>query len=189
MGRQELVGRIISDAEEEAKAVIAEAENMAAQIIAEAQNKASAQMAAAKADAEAKAKAIADSKAATARLDGAKILLSEKRGVIDGVYLAAAKQIAAMDKKDCLAFLARLLKEYAEDGDEVVLADNFAYSADFAKLAVVKEKNLKLVFGGAGISGGFILRGKNSDRDLSIEAMIAADRAEHEAEVAAELLR
>ncbi|MCD7729729.1 MAG: hypothetical protein LUI60_07470 [Clostridia bacterium] len=189
MGRQELVERILSDAESESQAVIAEAEKMAGQIISEARSRAEKSMEAARADAQVKSAAIADSRAATARLDSAKILLGEKRGVIDDVYSSAAKQLAAMDKKDCLSFIKNLLDKYAETGDEVVLADNFKYSADVAKFDIVKQKNLKLVFGGAGISGGFILRGKKSDRDLSIEALIAADRAEHEAEVAAELLR
>ncbi|MCD8372110.1 MAG: hypothetical protein LUD27_02280 [Clostridia bacterium] len=189
MSAQDLVDRIISDAEDESAAVIAEAEKTAERIISEARTKSEDAMRQAEDTAAAKAEAIAQSRAATARLDGAKILLGEKRGVIDIVYSAAAKQIASMDKKDYIAFLKKLLEEYAEEGDEVVLADNFAYSADLAKLSVVSSKKLRLVFGGARISGGFILRGKKSDRDLSVEAMIAADRAEHEAEVAAELLR
>ncbi len=189
MGVQDLVERILSDAEAESQAVIAEAEQTAAKIIAEANSRAENELEKTKATAEARAKSIAETKAASARLDGGKILLSEKRGVIDGVYAEAAKQLAAMDKKDCLAFFKKLLKKYAETGDEVVLAEGFPYTADIAKIDVIKEKKLKLVFGGAKISGGFILRGKNSDRDLSIEAMIAADRAQHEAEVAAQLLK
>lgn len=189
MGVQDLVDRILSDAEAESQEIIAEAEKTAARILEEARARAESEMEKTKLSAEAKSKSIAETKAASARLDGGKILLSEKRGVIDDVYAEAAKRLAAMDKKDCLAFFKNLLEKYAEKGDEVVLAEKFPYTSDLAKFDVIKDRKLKLVFGGAKISGGFILRGKNSDRDLSIEALIAADRAQNEAEVAAQLLK
>ena len=41
----------------------------------------------------------------------------------------------------------------------------------------------------AEIGGGFVLRGKTSDKDLSYGALLAADREEHQAEIAAELFK
>ena len=71
----------------------------------------------AKAEAEAKAKSILDGKAASARLDCAKIELAEKRGVLDSVYEKALKKLKELDKKTAVALAGGLLAKYAEDGD------------------------------------------------------------------------
>lgn len=52
---------------------------------------------------------------------------------------------------------------------------------------MVAEKNLKNSGKTADIDGGFILIGKNSDKDLSYGALLALDREERQAEIAAKL--
>lgn len=187
MSKQDIVDRILSDATAESEAVIAAAKESAAEILARANALAESEMAATRAAVEAKAKSITDGKAASARLDGAKILLGEKRRALDVVYERAAKKLSAMSRRDCLAFTESLLNRYAEEGDEIVFADEFGYAAEVSEMKVVKEKKLKISFGSAKIDGGFLLRGVKSDKDLSFGALLAADRAEHEAEIAAEL--
>lgn len=187
MGKQDIVDRIISDAEAEAESIIAAAEETAARIIAEAEARAESDMKELCAAVEAKAKSISDGRAATARLDGQKILLGEKRKVIDGVYERAEKRLAAMSKSDCLAFTEKLLNGYAEEGDEIIFADGFPCAEEVSKLKTVKERKLKITFGRTDIKGGFVLCGRISDKDLSYAALLAADREEHEAEIAAEL--
>lgn len=189
MGKQDIVDKILSDATAESEAIVAAAQASAEEILAQAESRAENERLATEQSVAEKCKSIAEGRAATARLDGAKVLLGEKRRVIDGVYESAAKKLAAMSEKDCLAFVQRLLGEYAEEGDEIVFDESFKNLAVFARLPVVKEKNLKISFGGAEIGGGLLLRGKNSDKDLSFAALLAADRAEHEAEIAAELFR
>lgn len=189
MGKQDIVDRIISDASVEAEAIIAAARESAEKIISEARSRAESEMEETRVQVAAKVKSIADGKAASARLDGAKILLGEKRRVIDSVYERAAKKLGSMDAKSYLALTRELLERFAEEGDEIVFAGGFPCTAEVSKLKVVSDRKLKITFGAADIDGGFVLRGAKSDKDLSFGALLAADRAEHEAEIAAEIFK
>lgn len=188
MGKEVIVERIISDAEEEARAIIGAAEEKAALTDAEACRRAERRKAGEEAEVGEKVKGILDGKAATARLDCAKILLGEKRKVIDAVYERALKKLIALDKSETIGLAEKLLKQYAEQGDEIAFAVNFRYASDVASLPVVKEKNLKVSTKLAdGICGGFMLIGKSSDKNLSYEAILAADREERQADLAAQI--
>ena len=187
MSEQAIVDKIIADAEEEAKAIIADAEKKAEEIISEASLRAERRKQGEKASAEKKAESILEGKAATARLDSAKILLGEKRAVIDEVYARALKSLLDLGKADCLHLTQKLLEEYAEEGDEVLFADSFKYAPEASKLDIVKEKKLKISAKRADIDGGMLLIGKNSDKDLSYSALLSADREEYQAEIAAKV--
>ena len=187
MSKEAILERIISDAQAAADATVAEAEGRAAEIIAEAEARAARDRQGTSAIIAERSKAIADGKAAAARLDAAKVMLAAKRGVIDAVYARALEKLKALPQKDAVRLAEGLLLSYAEDGDELVFATNFAYKAQVLKLAVVTEKNLKNSGKTADIDGGFILIGKNSDKDLSYGALLALDREERQAEIAAKL--
>lgn len=187
MNEQAIVDRIISDAEKEAAAIISEAERKAQETVSEALLYAERVKTGVKAEVKQKTDGIFDGKAATARLDGAKILLGEKRGVIDEVYARALKALNELKEGDALYLAARLLKEHAEEGDEIVFAGNYRYRKGVEGLEIVKEKKLKVSSAQADIDGGFILVGKNSDKDVSYGALIAADREEKQAEIAAKI--
>lgn len=187
MSKEAILERIISDAQAAADATVAEAEGRAAEIIAEAEARATRDRQGTSAIIAERSKAIADGKAAAARLDAAKVMLAAKRGVIDAVYARALEKLKALPQKDAVRLAEGLLLSYAEDGDELVFATNFAYKAQVLKLAVVAEKNLKNSGKTADIDGGFILIGKNSDKDLSYGALLALDREERQAEIAAKL--
>lgn len=187
MSKEAILERIISDAQTAADATVAEAEGRAAEIIAEAEARAARDRQGTLAIIAERSKAIADGKAAAARLDAAKVMLAAKRGVIDAVYARALEKLKALPQKDAVRLAEGLLLSYAEDGDELVFATNFAYKAQVLKLAVVAEKNLKNSGKTADIDGGFILIGKNSDKDLSYGALLALDREERQAEIAAKL--
>lgn len=187
MSKEAILERIVSDAQAAADATVAEAEGRAAEIIAEAEARAARDRQGTSAIIAERSKAIADGKAAAARLDAAKVMLAAKRGVIDAVYARALEKLKALPQKDAVRLAEGLLLSYAEDGDEIVFATNFAYKAQVLKLAVVAEKNLKNSGKTADIDGGFILIGKNSDKDLSYGALLALDREERQAEIAAKL--
>ena len=187
MSKEAILERIISDVQAAADATVAEAEGRAAEIIAEAEARAARDRQGTSAIIAERSKAIADGKAAAARLDAAKVMLAAKRGVIDAVYARALEKLKALPQKDAVRLAEGLLLSYAEDGDELVFATNFAYKAQVLKLAVVAEKNLKNSGKTADIDGGFILIGKNSDKDLSYGALLALDREERQAEIAAKL--
>lgn len=189
MGRQEIVDRIISDATEEADRIIAAAEQSAAEMIAQANASADSLMGEMRMRTEERAKSISDGRAAAARLDGAKILLGEKRRVIDVIYALAAEKLGSLSAASCLKLAERLISEYAEDGDEIIFSKDFPCAEQVCNLKAVADKKLKVSFKKAEIDGGFILCGKKSDKDLSFGALLAADRAEHEAEIAAEIFK
>lgn len=189
MGVENIVERIISDAENEAALIVSSAEKQAGEIIDGANLSAERKLTGVKAEVAQKVKAILDGKAATARLDGAKAELAEKRRVIDEVYSSALKALNALDKKDALLLADRLLQSFAEEGDEVVFASGYKYAAEVSKLDVFKEKKLKLARGSGNFDGGFILCGKTADKDLSYGALLAADREERQAEIAANVFK
>ena len=187
MSKEDIVARIISDAEAEGAEIIRNAEERAREITAAAKARAAEDMAEAQAEAGEKSKRISEGKAAAAHLESAKILLAEKRRVIDEIYAAALKELLSLNERESLKLLESLLNENAEEGDVVVLAKNFAYASGAAKLAVIKERNLTLSKECADISGGCLLRGKKSDKDLSYSALLNADKEEFQVEIAAQL--
>lgn len=189
MGREEIVNRILSDAEREAAEIVSVAKAHAEGVIAEANAKARQERNEARAEAEERAKSIEDGKAAAARLDSAKILLAEKRRVMDEIYARALKKLLALDERDSLNLLERLLNENAEVGDEIVLAENFAYANGAALLPVVKERKLTFSKTRAKISGGCVLHGKLCDKDLSYAALLDADKEEYQADIASKIFK
>lgn len=187
MSEMAIVERIISDAEEEAKAIIADAERKADEAVAEAGVRAERNKKGTQAEIDEKVNGIFEGKAAAARLDCAKILLGEKRGVIDEIYARALNQLNGLAKSNALYLAERLLNSYAENGDEIVFAENYKYPQELEKLPVVKEKNLKISSKPAKLDGGFMLCGKSSDKDISYGALLAVDREENQADLAAAL--
>lgn len=187
MGKEEIVNRILSDAETEAAEILRSANERAEGIIAVANERAADERAEAEKEAGGRAKRISEGKAASARLDSAKILLAEKRRVIDEIYARAMKKLLEMKEKDALKLIEKLLVAHAEEGDEIMLAKNFAYAKSVEALPVVKERKLKISAKYAEIDGGCILRGKLCDKDLSYGALLNADKDEYQAEIAASL--
>lgn len=189
MAKEAIVERILADAESEAQAIVAEAEEKAAATVAAAETRAEKAKADTEREIAERSKAIADGKAATARLDSAKILLGEKRRVIDTVYARALDKLLSLGEGECLSLTDKLLNSYAEEGDEIVFAENYRYPERAAALPVVRERNLKISRDRAKIDGGLLLRGAVSDKDLSFGALLSADREEYQADIAAELFR
>lgn len=189
MSKESIVERIISDAEKEAESIISQANERAAETLSDAQTRAERRLTGVKAEVAEKVKSITDGKAATARLDGAKALLAEKRRVIDVVYKSALAKLVALDKSASLSLADRLLSGYADEGDEIVFAQNYKYAAEVAALDTVKKKKLKISGEKREMDGGFILRGKSSDKDLSYGALLAVDREENQAAIAAAVFK
>jgi hypothetical protein len=83
----------------------------------------------------------------------------------------------------------RLLKEYAEEGDELYFAENFAFATEVKLLPVVQEKKLTFSSERLAIDGGVKLIGKRADKDLSFGALLASDRETYQAELALEIFQ
>lgn len=187
MGKEEIIERILSDAEAEAREIVAKAEKEAAERAARAEADAAELRAEVEAEVGERSRRISEGKAAAARLENAKIMLAEKRRVLDELYESALVRLLALKEREQLALLSRLLEETAEEGDEVLFAEDFPYAAQAAKLPVVSARKLSVSAQRARVKGGFVLRGKLCDKDVSYEALLRADREEHQAELAARL--
>ena len=189
MSKESIIERILSDAEEEANGIVAQAQAQAAATISEAEKRAQVVRLANEMETREKVRDVLEGKAASARLDSQKALLAEKRRVIDAVYALALEKLVGLNKTATLALADKLLQAYAEEGDELAFAPNYRYQAEVAKLAVVKSKKLVVSPKQAEIDGGFILRGKNADKDISYGTLLAADREENQAELAAKIFK
>ncbi|MBR2374869.1 MAG: hypothetical protein IKA88_01125 [Clostridia bacterium] len=189
MSTQLVVDRILSDAAAEAETIVKEAENKAQNLRAEASARAESAKIATETELQAKRESIFEKKRASARLDGAKILLGEKRKTLDAIYAMALSRLQTLEKEDCLRLTARLLEAYAETGDEIFFAENFAYVEAAAKLPIVGQKSLKIAEERLPIDGGMRLKGAKADKDLSYGALLAADRDENQAALAAKLFK
>lgn len=189
MGTQQIVERILSDARAEAETIIAEAQAQAAKLYADAETQAAELRAETEKETKEKCVGILEKRAADARLDGAKIWLSEKRKVINAVYDEAHSRLLELSKEDCLAMFSALLENYAEKGDEICLDVAFPYAEALKTLPVVQEKALKVSQDRVRLEGGMFLKGEKADKDLSYPALLAADRDEYQAELARELFK
>lgn len=187
MSRQEIVERILSDARSEAAETLKAAEEKAVRLKSAAHARAESVKRETERETKEYAETVREKKAAAARLECAKILLKEKRGVIDEVYALALKRLVNLDEESCLQLSERLLKAYAEEGDELCFAENFAFVNAVKLLPVVQEKKLKICSARLPIDGGFKLIGARADKDLSYGALLLADREKYQAALASEI--
>lgn len=189
MSVQQVLEKILSDANAESAAIIQSAEEKAAKLLAERSLRVENVREETARDVKEKADSVLEKRAADARLECAKIMLREKRKVVDSVYKLALGQLLALNKEDSLHLAENLLSRYAESGDEVFFAENFKYAAEVEKLSVATEKKLKFSKTRLSLDGGMRLVGEKSDKDLSYGALLAADKDEHQAELAKTLFK
>ena len=187
MSTQNVVERILSDANAEAEKIINDGNVKAMDIRRAYQQKAQAKQRETEAEVAEKAAALKEKKEAAARLECAKIALSARRRVIDQIYAMALQRLVALDKEHTLALAKILLEKYAEEGDVICLAQNFAYEEGLAILPIVAQKGLVISKDRVALDGGMRLIGKISDKDLSYGALLKADRDEFQAELAAKI--
>ncbi len=187
MSTQNVVERILSDANAEAEKIIQDGNAKAMDIRRASMEKAQSKQREVEAEVQEKARVLIEKKEAAARLECSKIALSAKRKVIDQLYAMALKRLVSLDKEQTLALAKSLLEKYAEEGDVICLAENFAYESELAILPVIEKKGLSIAKDRLGLDGGMRLIGKLSDKDLSYGALLKADRDKFQAELAAKI--
>lgn len=111
-------------------------------------------------------------------------VLGAKRELIDEVFARALEKAQNFPKARYAEIVSRLLEENAEEGDTVVLS-RFAPLSQSEIEALPVFRARKLRFGGAdgAFAGGLFLSNETCDKDLSFEALIAADRVSLESDV------
>lgn len=189
MSMEKVVKRILSDAEQDAEKTLENAHAKADELLETVQADIQKDRQRTEAEVQAKIKSVLERRSADARLESSKILLGEKRKTISAVYELALARLNALEKEDCLRLAGRLLEDYAETGDKLYFAENFAYASEVASLPVVKNKKLAVQSERLALSGGMKLVGEKSDKDLSYTALLEADKDEYQASLAVELFK
>ena len=183
-GKEAIVGRILSDAQQKAETRKAEAAARAENACDEARRKAEALLTSGRAQLMRDAEETVSRRETVAGLDVRKRLLAAKREAIEAVFTRALEKTRAFGKGRYLAVLDALLEAYAEDGDAVQLS-KYA-PVDGRELAASKVfLAKKLVFRDADgdFEGGLRLYNAVSERDLSFRAILEARRFELEREI------
>jgi V/A-type H+-transporting ATPase subunit E len=194
MGVEEVVGKILADAETEAEKIKTQAdEKQTAE-----QAKLDEQLNEYKKQTEALAqKAAKDEmlhRLAQARMTIAEELLARKRIVLDEVFAKAREQLQNLPDEDYRRLMTTLMLEAVETGDEEVIVDKNEKRIDRELVEQVNHKlgnkykgNLKLSDERQELGAGFILRRGNIKSNVSIRVLLAQACKELEIELAKEL--
>lgn len=193
MSAEKIVEKILSDARAEAQRVLESARAQAAQIREQAEREAQRQreLILAQAHQEAQSRRRAQIAAATAEARNA--VLEAKRAVLERAFTQAAERIAAMPAHDYKNWLLRLIVQAVETGDEEVIlspADRQTLGEAFLKEANAqlakhgKKGALRLSVETREIGRGFILKGTNSETNVTVATLLRRAKEELEIEVA-----
>lgn len=131
-------------------------------------------------------KNIVERKITVANLDAKKIDLAARREILDEVFKKAENKILYLDEKSYLNFIEKLLTQYAEDGDEVIIskADKEKIKEEFIKNVSKKiKKNLILSKDFGSFNGGVILSQQGCDKNLTLSTIVRQEREQIEIEV------
>ena len=182
MAKQELLDKILGDAEERARVIVSEAEAKADALLAAAEEERAALTESARKMAAAAWPETVKRRRAMAELEGRKLVLAEKQALIKEAYREALKVLRESDRYEVL--LVKMILSSAEKGDGVIFA-----AADFDRVdrkKVVAEANkasgldLVLLNEKGDFDGGIVLRGKDCDKNLSLEVELENLRAEED---------
>jgi V/A-type H+-transporting ATPase subunit E len=133
---------------------------------------------------------------AAARMDIAKQLLTEKRKILDEVFVQARRQLENLPDEEYCKLMTKLMLETVETGDEEVIIDNREKRIDGKFIEKVNQQlghdrkgNLKLSESKANLGCGFILKRGKIKNDVSVEILLARAREQLEIELAEELFK
>ena len=182
MAKQDLLQKIVADAQERARSILSEAQAKADALIAAAEEERAALTESARKMAAAARPETVGRRRAMAELEGRKLVLAEKQALISAAYQEALKVLSASDKYEAL--LVKMILSAAEKGDGVIFA-----AADFDvvdRKKIVAEANkqsglaLVLLEEKGDFAGGIVLRGKDCDKNLTLEVELETLRSEED---------
>lgn len=131
---------------------------------------------------------------AAARMDVAKELLAEKRGVLDKVFSDAQTEMKKLPDENYKKVMATLMKQAVETGDEEVIVDTNETRIDHAFIKMVNRElgtrfkgNLRLAGERRNLGAGFILRRGKISNNVSLNVLLSQAKKELEIELAKDL--
>jgi V/A-type H+-transporting ATPase subunit E len=138
-----------------------------------------------------RAKSHADRIQVLAGLDQRKEVLREKKKLVDDAFAKAKESIRKFPPNQYLAFLRPLILKEVETGNEEIIVSSeqrYLFTQEFLKSLndeLGREKGHFRLSGETGnFSGGFILRERNRETNLTLETLIESNRDVLEPQVA-----
>ena len=122
MEGKEIAEAILNEARQKAASLISEAEEKKRLSLKEAESVLAAKKEAVLKEAQKEAEQTVRRREMLARLDAQKTILSVKQQLIERVYSEAAGRVVNMTDNLYREFIQALIKEYAENGDEIMIA-------------------------------------------------------------------
>ncbi len=185
-GKENIINKILSDADAKCSEIIKAAETQAAQIKANAEITAEADRQALNTRIETLTAERVRNRVATAELDARKYKLHTKQQLISRCYDKALQHLAELPVKEKQTFIAKLLKKYAENGETVCVAkaDKDVITQKFLDTMGIKLTLDKKYHGEV---GGVILYGTGYEKDLTLKRIVAHLREQTEGKVASVL--
>ena len=180
MAKKELLDKIVGDAEERARVILSEAEEKASALLAAAEEERAALKESARKLAASSAPDTIKRRRSMAELEGRKLVLREKQDLIAEAYRRALEEIEASASYEAL--LVKMILSAAEEGDGVIFAASDFDRVDRKKVVSEASKlsGLKLVLAEekGDFDGGIVLRGKDCDKNLTLEVELASLRSD-----------
>ena len=194
MDAEQVVEKILSEANTEAEKITSQAQAGATQQESELESELAGYR---QETQELAAKAAADKKSrmlATARMDIRKEILAAKVGLVNEVFAKAGEKIKAMGDDEYRSLVSGLMQKAVETGDEEVVIGAGEKRIDEKFIKNVNRQlgpgfkgNLRLSNETAGIAGGFILRRGKIQINVSTDVLLERAKEELEIELTKEL--
>jgi V/A-type H+-transporting ATPase subunit E len=133
---------------------------------------------------------------AAARMDIAKKYLAQKRKLLQEVFDKAKEQLTSMPDDEYRRLMKKLMTAAVETGDEEVIIDTNEKRIDHGFIKQVNRElgpgfhgNLRLSDDKEAIGGGFVLRRGKIRNNVSLSVLLDGAKKELEIELAKELFR
>ena len=181
-GTNKLAERIVTDAQDEARAVLAEAQTAAQGILRESEKAVSVRKAELNSQKNNAVTSLVSGYQTRAMLDAKKDALRKKRVVIDSAFTLAYEAMLSLDTEKRKSICKSMLLSQAEGGETVLPAAQDR-AAVAALIAAMPDKKLTLASGTAAIDGGFILLGDGYEKDCSFRSLLSTIRDAEETAV------
>ena len=171
MQGEAIVNRILSDADERAKVVIEEATLKAKELVSEAEIFSANLKNKAEEKASEREDQIIERYKTLARIEGNKILINKKQEILKDLKKQALDVLLGLDKSKKLELIEKLLNNFAEKEEKLLVNIVGITNEEIESLEVVKKLKLD-VEKYKGEQQGLILESKSCDKNLLFEDLI-----------------
>ena len=192
MSLENILSEILKEGEEEKLNIIRDAREKADNILAKAKREIEEYKESEEEKIKKESQAVKERIITAFELEREKELLKTKKELLDSVFQGVLEKIVSLPKEEYLSFLARLILEYAQTGEELLyLSEHDKGLVDKAFLDDINKKlrdngkagNVKLAEESVPISGGVILGVEKIRINASLELILEDARERWEKEV------